>query len=37
MTRVVLLAHWLSDVVVGETLGIAIENLLRAIDRSPEA
>jgi membrane-associated phospholipid phosphatase len=37
MTRVVLLAHWLSDVVVGETLGIAIENLLHAIDRSPEA
>jgi undecaprenyl-diphosphatase len=37
MTRVVLLAHWLSDVVVGETLGIAIENLLHAIDRTPEA
>lgn len=37
MTRVVLLAHWLSDVVVGETLGTAIENLLHAIDRSPEA
>lgn len=37
MTRVVLLAHWLSDVVVGESLGIAIENLLHAIDRAPEA
>lgn len=37
MTRVFLLAHWLSDVVVGEILGIAIENLLHAIDRAPEA
>jgi undecaprenyl-diphosphatase len=37
MTRVVLLAHWLSDVAIGETLGIAIENLLHTFDRSPEA
>lgn len=29
LTRVALLAHWASDVVVGFTLGIAIERLLR--------
>lgn len=37
LTRVVLLAHWLSDVVVGEILGIAIEGLLHAFDRKREA
>lgn len=29
MTRVVLLAHWASDVVAGLTLGIAVESLFR--------
>lgn len=37
LTRVVLLAHWMSDVVVGEALGITIENTLNALNRKPES
>lgn len=35
-TRVVLLAHWLSDVVVGSATGAGIESLLHHFDRGPE-
>jgi len=37
MTRVVLLAHWMSDVLVGEALGITIETTLNALERKPES
>lgn len=37
LTRVALLAHWLSDVIVGETLGIVTERLLNVVDRKPKA
>lgn len=33
MTRVVVLAHWVSDVVIGFALGAALERLLQALDR----
>jgi undecaprenyl-diphosphatase len=37
LTRVVLLAHWLSDVAVGTAAGAGLESLLHALDhRSPE-
>lgn len=37
LTRVTLLAHWLSDVVVGGALGIATESLAHTFDRKPKA
>jgi undecaprenyl-diphosphatase len=39
VTRIVLLAHWASDVLAGFTLGVAVERLLRPLTlrRSPPA
>lgn len=37
LTRVGLLAHWLSDVLAGEALGVVTESLVHAVDRNPKA